>query len=137
MKVLIDTNVILDVLCDRRPFSADSAKIFKLCEIGRIKGYISALSVPNIIYIMRRELDEAGIKEIINRLSMIFKIADLKSDDLQKALELGFSDYEDALQSACAMRIGADYVVTRNTKDFASSAVPAVTPTELLDKVIQ
>lgn len=75
MKVLIDTNVILDVLCNRLPFVEDAQKVFRLCEVNKITGYISALSIPNIIYIMRKELDADKISDILEKLSLIFTIA--------------------------------------------------------------
>lgn len=135
MRVLIDTNTILDVLCNRSEFAEDASKIFKLCEIGKLEGYISALSVPNIAYILRKELDAEKTKEILDRLSLIFKIADLKADDLKKAAALMFDDYEDALQSVCAGRIKANFIITRNIKDFTSSKVAAIKPTELLERI--
>ena len=132
MKVLIDTNVILDVLCSRQPFVDDAAKIFRLCEINKIDGYISALSVPNIVYVMRKELDNEKIKDILEKLSLIVTTVDLKADDIKKAASLDFNDFEDALQSVAAKRIKADYIVTRNGKDFSKSQVKAISPTELL-----
>ena len=135
MKVLIDTNVILDVLCSRQAFLEASEKIFKLCEVNKISGYISALSIPNIIYIMRKELEPEKIKEILDKLMLIFHVADLKAADLKKAAGLYFKDYEDAIQSACASRIHADYIVTRNIRDFSSSKVTAIKPSELLERL--
>ncbi|MCD8049236.1 MAG: PIN domain-containing protein [Clostridia bacterium] len=135
MKVLIDTNVILDVLCKREGFYEDAAKIMRYCEINKIDGVISALTIPNIVYIMRKELDEKKTKDVIEKLQLIFTIADLKSDDIKKALDMNFKDFEDALQSACALRIKADYIITRNIKDFANSTVPAVKPNELLAEI--
>ena len=135
MNVLIDTNIILDVLCRREEFYVDAAKIFKLCEVKKISGYISALSVPNILYIMRKELDADKIKEIIEALSMIFIITDLKSEDLKKAVSMNFKDFEDAIQSACALRIKADYIITRNIKDFTESKVAAIKPLEFLERI--
>ena len=134
MKALIDTNIILDVLCDRREFVKDSEKVFKLCEVKKIDGYISALSVPNIVYIMRKELDFKKIKNVIESLSLIFTITDLKADDINKAALMDFGDYEDAIQSACAERMQMDCIVTRNVKDFANSRIPAVTPAEFTGK---
>ena len=131
MRILVDTNVILDVLCDRKAFVVDSLKVFKYCEANIITGYISALSIPNIMYIMRRELDAESAKKILNSLNTIFLIADLRETDLQKAADLSFNNYEDAVQSAGASRIKADYIVTRNTKAFKTSVVPAITPAEL------
>ncbi|MEE0516208.1 MAG: PIN domain-containing protein [Emergencia sp.] len=132
MKILIDTNVILDHLTSRKPFDRDAADIFKLCETQQIKGYISALSVPNIVYILRKELDAVKIKKIIQILSLIFTIKELTTADLIAAADMNFKDYEDALQSVAAAKIKADYIVTRNIKDFINSPVPAITPTEFL-----
>lgn len=135
MKLLIDTNVILDVLCNRPDFVEGASKIFKLCEIKKVDGYISALSVPNIVYIMRKELDSAKIKEILEKLSLIFTIVDLKAEDIKKAANLDFKDYEDALQSICAKRIKANYIVTRNIKDYSNSPITAIKPSELLERI--
>lgn len=135
MRVLIDTNIILDVLCKREAFYEDSAKVWKLCEIKKITGVVSALSIPNIMYIMRKELDTERTKEILNSISLIFTIADLKTADLKKAAGMNFKDYEDAVQSACASRIKADYIITRNIKDFTESQITAIKPEELLDRI--
>lgn len=69
MKVMIDTNIILDVLCNRKDFVDDSLKVFKLCEVKKVSGYISALSIPNIVYIMRKELDSKMIKGLTRNVS--------------------------------------------------------------------
>lgn len=135
MKILIDTNVILDVLCDRPEFVDDSLKVFKYCEAKQITGCISALSIPNIVYIMRKELDNEKIKDILNTLTSLFTIVDLRERDLIKGADLDFSDYEDALQSVCASRVKANYIVTRNIKDFKNSSVPAIKPSELFDRI--
>lgn len=132
MKVLIDTNIIIDVLCNRSDFCDTSAYIFKLCEIRKITGIISALSAANIIYIMRRELNALKIKDILNMLFTLFTVEDLKSIDLIKVANLNFRDYEDALQSLCAVRAGASYIITRNIKDFKTSKVPAVKPEDFI-----
>ena len=135
MKVLVDTNVILDVLCNRKDFVADSLRVFQCCEAQHVTGYISALSIPNIVYIMRKELDPERIREILHTLTMVFSVVELRESDLLKAAELSFDDYEDAIQSVCAARVRADHIVTRNGKDFSNSSVPAVSPTELLKKI--
>lgn len=135
MKILIDTNVILDVLYNRKDFAEDSLKVFKYCETNQITGYISALSIPNIVCIMRKELDSERIKEILTVLTSIFTVVDLRQTDLIKAADLEFSDYEDAVQSVCASRIKVNYIVTRNIKDFKNSTVPAIKPSELLERI--
>ena len=132
MKILLDTNVLLDVLCDRKPFAEDSATVWKQCEIRCVSELISAVSVPNIVYIMRRELSPERTEQLLRFLLMIFDVSELKADDLKKAASLRFPDYEDALQIVTAEKEKASYIVTRNKKDFAGSPIPAVTPGEFL-----
>lgn len=135
MKIWIDTNIILDVLCNRKGFVEDSSKIWKMCETNRIEGYISALSVPNIVYILRKELDPEKTMEIIQKLTLIFDVVDLKASDLKNAAAMLTSDYEDAIQMCQAARIHAEHIVTRNIRDFKESSVQALTPAELLLKI--
>lgn len=135
MKIWIDTNIILDVLCNRKGFVEDSSKIWKMCETNRIEGYISALSVPNIVYILRKELDPEKTMEIIQKLTLIFDVVDLKASDLKNAAAMLTSDYEDAIQMCQAARIHAEHIVTRNIRDYKESSVQALTPAELLLKI--
>ena len=135
MKVWLDTNILLDVLCDRPEFVEASGNIWKKCEVNNIEGYVSSLSILNIVYIMRKELTRDKISDIIRQLSTIFTIVDVKADDIQKAADLPFNDYEDAVQSAGAFRVKAKYIVTRNVKDFTNSKIPAMKPSELLERL--
>ena len=135
MKVLIDTNIIMDVLANREGFAEPASQLFKLCEVGQVQGIVYALSIANIAYIMRKELDRSQIEEVISKLGSIFTIADMKADDLKKAAALPIDDYEDALQSVCASRMKADFIVTRNLKDFKNSKVMAIKPSELIERV--
>lgn len=135
MKVLIDTNVILDVLCNRTDFVEDSSKVWKYCEVDKLEGYISAFSIPNIVYILRKELTPMKTQQIIQQIMMLFNIVDLKLSDLKKAAEMFSDDFEYAVQMCCASRIKADYIVTRNIRDFQSSKVIALKPLELLERI--
>lgn len=135
MKVLIDTNIIIDLLANRGEFAEPAAQLFRLCEIGKVQGYVAALSIANIVYIMRKELDRSQIESVLTKLSAIVTIADMKADDLRKAAALPIPDFEDALQSVCASRLKADFIVTRNLKDFQLSKVMAVKPSELLERI--
>lgn len=135
MKVLIDTNVILDVLCNRDDFVEASSKVWKYCEVDNLEGYISALSIPNIVYILRKELTPMKTQQIIQQIMMIFHVVDLRSSDLKNAAEMLSNDFEDAVQMCCASRIKADYIVTRNIRDFQSSKVIALKPSELLERI--
>jgi len=135
MKVLIDTNILLDVLCNRPGLAESSAKVWKHIEAGNLEGIVCALSIPNIVYILRKELDPEKVREVIAQLDHIFAFTDLKAGDLRKAITFAMKDYEDAVQAACALRNKAQFVITRNLKDFAGSPVPAIKPEELLERI--
>ncbi len=135
MKVLIDTNVILDVLCDRAEFVDASLKVWKLCEVGQLEGYISALSIPNIVYILRKELTPEKTQQLIQQITMIFTVVDLRSSDISSAAQMYTSDYDDAIQMCQAARIKADHIITRNIRDFKGSKAVALTPSELLNRL--
>ncbi len=135
MVLLIDTNVILDVLMNRSEFVKASAMIWKLCETEQAKGYVSALSFANMMYIMRRQMTPEQIEDIFHKLKLIFEFADLSSAVLERAVSMKWDDFEDAVQSATAESVHADYIVTRNIKDFGRSKVAAFTPAELLARI--
>lgn len=135
MKLLIDANILLDVLQAREPHVRTSALIWKLCEAGMAEGWVSALSVANLVYVMRRELDPARVEEILGRIGLIFHIADLTATDLAQAAAAKWNDFEDALQSAAASRLHADYIITRNVRDYAKSRIPSLTPAEFLSRM--
>ena len=116
-------------------FLKESSKVWKYCEINKLDGYISAISVPNIVYILRKELTPEKTQQIIEQLFLIFGVVDLKADDLKKAAAMKMFDYEDALQVASAARIKADFIITRNIKDFVNSKITAIKPSELLDRI--
>lgn len=132
MKLLIDANILLDVLQKREPHFYDSSLIWKLCETNSAEGYASSLTIANLVYIMRKELNPEKIEEVLRQLGLIFQFTDLCVSDITKAAELKWSDFEDAIQSAVAERIHADYIITRNVRDFKGSRVIAFTPAEYL-----
>lgn len=137
MNVLIDTNILLDVIFERKGFALPSLRIWTLCEMKDVNGYISALSVPNIFYVMRKELTREKLSEMLSKLSSIFTVEDLKSADLLRAASQDFSDYEDAVQAITAERIKAEYIITRNLKDYKNSTVPPITPEDFLEEFLK
>lgn len=135
MVLLIDTNVILDVLINRPEFVKDSSMIWKLCETEQARGYISTLTYANMMYVMRKQMTPDQIAEIFRKLSLIFEFADFSPAVLERAVTMKWKDFEDAVQSATAEAIHADYIITRNLKDFTQSRVMALTPSELLARI--
>lgn len=132
MRVLIDANVLLDVMERREPHYEASSLVWKLCEVGHVDGCFSALTFANLVYILRKQLTPEEVREVWKKLRLIFSVADLTEADLETAAAAGWNDFEDAVQSAVAGSVGADFIITRNKKDYAESRTKAVTPAEFL-----
>lgn len=114
MKVLVDTNIIIDVLASRKPFAEDAEKIFLLAARENVEAYISASSITDIYYILRKYSSEENSRRSIFNLCQIFKVASVSATECIDALESGIPDYEDALQEACARGAHMDGIVTRD-----------------------
>ena len=133
MKVLIDTNVILDVLTRREPHYGHSAALLRLCGT-RLAGCIAASQTTDIFYLLQREgMDAQAAKALLKKLTDNLKVVDINAADVQAALASEMTDYEDALLASCAKRQRAAYIITRNGKDFKLSPVKAISPKDFLD----
>ena len=132
MRLLIDANIILDVLQRREPHVQYSSLIWKLCETEQDIGFVSTLAFADLIYIMRKELNAEQITKVLESLKLIFRFEDFTVSDMERAAGLQWKDFEDAVQAITAERIKADYIITRNVRDFVSSKIPAFTPSEYL-----
>lgn len=136
MKILIDTNVLIDYLMRRIPYSDDAEKLLFLCKNMQVKGCMAAHSVMNILYILRKEMTLAERKAFMLCLSEFIEIIGIDRKKIINILtDNSFADVEDCLQTECAKAFSADYIITRNTKDFASSSIPAVTPDEFIKMI--
>lgn len=131
MKVLIDTNVIIDYLADRTPFADHAEQVLALCESGEVDGLITANAVTDIYYVVRKVAGREKTREATRTLCSILDIADVGKAGILNAMELDMPDYGDALAAQCAKRIKADCIVTRDTADYADSPVPAKEPAAL------
>lgn len=135
MKILIDTNVILDILQKRKPFFSDSCQALRKAIEANVECLISASAATDIFYILRKSLQSAQkAKDGLEQLSHIATFADVKGADIHTALISPMPDFEDAVVDAVALQNGADYILTRNIKDFSGSTILAITPTEFLKK---
>lgn len=133
MLILIDTNVLLDVIARREPYVIFSEKVIDLCRQEIINGAIAGHSVLNAMYVLRKNFTLTERKEIFLSLCEFLYVESVDFGKIIQALkDDDFSDFEDCLQMQCALSLRADYIVTRNVKDFAASEIPAVTPEEFL-----
>jgi predicted nucleic acid-binding protein len=133
MVVLLDTDVLLDFLNRRVPNNVYADKIIELCSDGIIKGCIASISIPNIFYIMRKDLPLKELRDLVLGLCDIVDIVGFgKQEIITSLLNDDFSDFEDCLQTECAKRANADYIITRNLADFSNSQILAISPEKFL-----
>ncbi len=135
MRILIDTNVILDILQKREPFFADSYRALRKAIESDADCLISASAATDIFYMLRKSLGSAQqAKEQLEQLAQLVSFADVQGMDIHTALMRAMPDFEDAVVDAVAERNGVSYILTRNIKDFAGSVVPAILPADFLNK---
>ena len=132
MKILVDTNVVLDLLLDRFPFSDPAARIFSLVENSEVEAVLCATTMTTIDYLLTGSLPRDTAKTALQRLLELFEIAPVNRSVLEEALQCRMTDFEDAVLSHAANLVGATVIVTRNTKDFRYSPVKALDPAEFL-----
>lgn len=136
MKLLIDTNVVLDVLLKREPFYEAAADVLKLTQRDDVREYISASSVTDIYYIAHRQLkDKAAVKELLKKLLIVISVAAVSEREIVGALELAWSDFEDSVQYSVALLNEMDGLVTRNPTDYANADIPIWEPQQILQKL--
>lgn len=136
MKLLVDCNIFIDYLEQRPEGLSAVSRIIDECQMHMLDSYIYCLSIPNIIYIERHLFPRAEREPLVNAILSGFTPVDFLSQDLTFPFKHDFSDYEDGLQSAAAVRIGADYIITHDLKGFANSPVPPITPEKFVKTVI-
>jgi len=128
-RVFIDTNVILDFLADRVPFSEDAAILFQLAQDKKIEIFISAISINNTYYILRKVTSHKISIQLVSELEELVEIQETTRDIIRKALKSSFSDFEDAIQYFSAVEIGdIDIITTRDLKGFKKSDIPVLSP---------
>lgn len=133
MIVLIDTNIILDMLEKREPFYESSNNVLSLCASKKIKGCIALHTISNLYYILRKNYSAEDRRRLILGILRFLQVTNISHENVRHALERNdLPDFEDCLQDECAAQNHADYIITRNTNDFLTSSIPAITPSDFL-----
>lgn len=134
MDLMIDANIAVDVFTKREPFFESSKKILALCTQEGTRGILWSGSITTIHYILQKPIGKVAAREHVRTLLALYEIANVTKGDILDAEESEMPDFEDAVIAYCAKRAKADVIVTRNTKHFAGSPVPAITPDDFLKK---
>ena len=132
MKLFLDTNVVLDVLADRKPYADDAAFVLSVVEEGEAEGFIAAHTATTLFYLLQRDLGQRKAKSALSDLLKLVEVVAVDHDRLLQAMAMNWNDFEDAVQAACAAKAEVDYLVTRNPSDFAKSHLDVITPPELV-----
>ena len=136
MKVLVDTNVILDLVLDRRPFSKSAGDIWNLSAEGALDACVAVSTVRDAHYVVSKETSGATAREFVKNLITSFKVIGVEAVCAQEAICSTIPDFEDALLHAAAIRSGCDTIVTRNKRDFKNASMTVLSPEEFLKRVI-
>lgn len=134
MRVFFDTNILLDVLLDRKPFVDESETVILRCEGVGAEMFIAWHGLATAYYLLKRGRTEDEALAEVDKILSWARIADATDAHARLARSFGFTDFEDALQAVSAQACAADWIVTRNPQDFASSVVPVLTPAEFLQR---
>ena len=132
-KIFVDADVVIDFFTDRSPFANPASEIFELNELGKIQLYLSAASINNIYYIVRRFLGHKKTIKVVEELTEMTEIVGTTKKEILQALKNDFKDFEDSIQYSCALTInGLEAILTRNIKDYSNSEIAVFTPENYL-----
>lgn len=136
MKVLFDTNVLLDVLLRREPHAVTAAQLLSMADSGALEGVLCADSVTTVDYVAVKIVGSRQSRRLIDELLRICSVVPVDRAVLERALRLDFPDFEDAVVHEAARACGAAGIVTRDTAGFSQGTVPALEPVELLSALV-
>ena len=137
MRILLDTNIILDIALRREPHFTYSSEVFKAIDNNIILGYVTVTTITDIYYIAKREKGHQIALDFISNLIEIIDIIGIDRNIIIKSLGSQISDFEDAIQSISSLLNNIDYIITRNQKDFSKSDIKALTPAEFVNLIIK
>jgi predicted nucleic acid-binding protein len=132
MKLLLDINVLLDVLLQREPWAESAASLLTRIERGEASGFVAGHTLTTVHYVVCRGRDRHLAAAAVTDLLRFLEVVPIEKVDFSQALVLPTDDFEDAVQAAAALKIGANYIVTRDEEGFRGLTVPSANPGEIL-----
>jgi predicted nucleic acid-binding protein len=134
LKIILDTNVVLDVLLERKPFAGPAAEIFALAEQSEIDATLCATTITTVDYLLNQSLPEKDARQALWKLLGLFEVASVNRLVIERALRSRIRDFEDAVLDESGQLAGAECIVTRNSKDFSRSPLKVFDPKEFLSQ---
>lgn len=130
--VLIDINILLDVMQKREPFYQSSAGLLAAVETGQVHGYVAAHSLTTLFYLVQKGRSSTEARATITNLLQFMQVASVEQSTIEQALNLDTPDFEDAVQMVAALQCKADFLITRNARDFQPALLPVLAPVDFL-----
>jgi len=134
-KILVDTNVALDILLRRQDYT-NASVIFSLAEHNIIACFLSASAITDIFFLSKNDLGKKAAKEALKDLLQVFKPAAVTDCHIYQALDLEWGDFEDSVQYVVGESLSVDYIITRNADDFSCGDIPAITPEQFIETIV-
>jgi len=131
-KVLVDTNIILDLLAKREAFYSEAQELFTLADKKKVLLYVSSLTLANTYYVLSQSLKIENARKILRKFKVLVDVLPMDDKIIDLALDSEFDDFEDAIQYFTAIENNLDLIVTRNLKDFKHSTIPVLTAKDYL-----
>jgi len=131
--VFVDTDIIFDLLANRDPHYQAAAKLFTKADEGKIKIFISALSIANLHYLLSKQLSSEGAKNALRKLRLVVHVLPLNEKIIDLALNSEFSDFEDAIQYFCATENDIEILLTRNLRDYKKAQIATMTAQDFIN----
>jgi hypothetical protein len=136
--LFIDTDIIVDFLIDRKPYSREAAIIFTLIERKKLKGYVSSLTFGNLFYVLCKIEPKNKVISKLDSISKLLIVLKVDGQNIRDAIDSGFPDFEDSIQYYCAFDCKkVEVIITRNTKDYKNSILPVMTPGDFLKSTVR
>lgn len=132
LKLFLDTNILLDIAIERKPYSVKSQQILTMIEAGQVEGFVSALTVATMHYLIKKQGSLLLAGRFVKDLMGLVSIVEVNQGVLERALSIPEGDFEDHIQIACAELVRADYIITRDAKHFKKSKITAISPDQFL-----
>lgn len=132
MRVLLDNDVTLDYILKRSPFAVEARAIFERLKGNEIEVFVAPITPVNVFYITRKEKGKDAAFQAVEDLLLAVKISKINKNLMRNALKLNFTDYEDAVQHACAEAENLDAIISRDLSDYKNATLPVYSPTEFL-----
>ena len=132
-RLLVDTNIVLDLLAKREEFINEAQLLFTLSDKKQVKLYVSSLTFANTYYILSQKMKLSNARKILRQFKILVEVLPMDDKIIDLSLESDFKDFEDAIQYHTAIENEIDIIITRNLKDFKNSKIPVITAKDYIE----